>query len=266
MIHRTGCCLPGVGRSSFVAYSPSRSETLIALSKRFTAMSSTVSRSTRPARWWTRKSSLRHPRLAWRSRRCRWATSHDGTASRQAAKLRLSWKPFGSWSKCDVWCTRSRPTNQDFSKGNPPAWRRSIPLRRRGETNDGFARKLAIARQSAWEHAKRSLAVIQTTATFRPVTQSAKILQCACRCDALRDWRTNSQRNLKTTRTLWRDILCITTSAGFTRPCWMSGLPTLLCSIVFVMGLVGLVLAWVTRFWFQTVPLPVDLILHGPAF
>ena len=29
---------------------------------------------------------------------------------------------------------------------------------------------------------------------------------------------------------------------------WMSGLPTLLCSIVFVMGLVGLVLAWVTRF------------------
>ena len=29
---------------------------------------------------------------------------------------------------------------------------------------------------------------------------------------------------------------------------WVSGLPTLLCSIVFVMGLVGLVLAWVTRF------------------
>ena len=27
---------------------------------------------------------------------------------------------------------------------------------------------------------------------------------------------------------------------------WMSGLPTLLCSIVFVIGLVGLVLAWVT--------------------
>ena len=34
---------------------------------------------------------------------------------------------------------------------------------------------------------KRSLAAIQTTATFRPVTQSAKILQCVCRCDALRD-------------------------------------------------------------------------------
>jgi hypothetical protein len=29
---------------------------------------------------------------------------------------------------------------------------------------------------------------------------------------------------------------------------WMSGLPTLLCSIVFLIGLVGLVLAWVTRF------------------
>ena len=29
---------------------------------------------------------------------------------------------------------------------------------------------------------------------------------------------------------------------------WMSGLSPLLCSIIFVIGLVGLVLAWITRF------------------
>src|SRR6266566_1321554 len=61
MTRRTGCCLPGVGISSCGACSGPRSATLTALSKLSTAMSSTVSRSTRQARWLTRKSSLRHP-------------------------------------------------------------------------------------------------------------------------------------------------------------------------------------------------------------